>query len=110
MPAFSPGPWSTCSPAVGSVRRNTLECLYAQCSDHSEENRPSSVNVGSRPRDWMTRSYSSGVRPCAAATSSVTLGSAAVTPSPRAHPELSLEEGAVLDQAGEERVEDECPV
>ena len=27
MPAFSPGPWSTCGAWVGSPRRKTRECL-----------------------------------------------------------------------------------
>src|SRR5580765_7604742 len=73
----------------------------------------------------MTRSYSSGVRPWASARASVTLGCAEVTPgSPRHLYRLALtfrersparilsvlEEGAVLDQAAEERVEDERPV
>ena len=42
-PAFSPGPCSTPRPVVGQPPRKTLECLYAQCSDHSAEKRPSSV-------------------------------------------------------------------
>src|ERR1700733_6571742 len=34
---------------------------------------PSSVKVGTRPRIFWTRAYSSGVRPCSAANSAVTL-------------------------------------
>ena len=48
-PAFSPGPWITHGPLVGSVRRWTLEDLYEQCSFHMAEKMPSSVSVGSRP-------------------------------------------------------------
>src|SRR5712692_2337720 len=55
----------------------------------------------------MMRSYSSAVRPCARARSSVTLGSAEVTPAPTLFSlDLALEEGTVLDKAAEERVED----
>src|SRR5262245_42505919 len=105
MPAFSPGPWSTCGPVVGRRRRNTRECLYAQCSDQSAENSPSSVKVGSRSSRRMMRSYSSAVRPWLSASSRVTLGSAPVTPSPSR--QSPLEERAVLDQAAEERMEHE---
>ena len=42
-PAFSPGPWITHGPLVGSVRRCTLEDLYEQCSFHMAEKMPSSV-------------------------------------------------------------------
>src|SRR5215469_12345633 len=111
IPAFSPGPWSTAAPEVGRPRRKTRECLYAQCSDHSALKSPSSVKVGSRPRRRMIRSYSSPVRPEARARSSVTLGSAPVTPSPpHARAPLPLEERAVLDEAAEERVEDQKAV
>src|SRR5687768_1415625 len=59
----------------------------------------------------MMRSYSSAVRPWATASSRVTLGSPQVTPPPiHAAPGLPLEEGAVLDQAAEERLEDQQPV
>src|SRR6266571_9374974 len=54
----------------------------------------------------MIRSYSSAVNPRPRARSSVTFGSAPVNPSPR----LALEEGAVLDEAAEERVEDQQSV
>ena len=43
-PAFSPGPWMTHSPVVGSVRRCTCEDLYEQCSFHIAEKMPSSVS------------------------------------------------------------------
>src|SRR5512145_3411545 len=60
----------------------------------------------------MMRSYSSAVRPWAWASSSVTLGSAAVTPPPpgchvRA---LPLEERAVFDEGAEDRMEDQGAV
>ena len=41
-PAFSPGPWSTCGPVVGSRFRYFLLDLYEQCSDHITEKIPSS--------------------------------------------------------------------
>src|SRR6185437_9676886 len=74
-PAFSPGPWITCGPLVGSVRRWTLEDLYEQCSFHIAEKIPSSVTLGSRPISLRMRSYSSGLSPCSATSSGVTLGS-----------------------------------
>ena len=42
MPAFSPGPWSTCGPFVGRRRRWTRDDLYEQCSDQRAEKSPSS--------------------------------------------------------------------
>ena len=48
-PAFSPGPWITCGPLVGSVRRWTLEDLYEQCSFHIAEKMPSSVSARLAP-------------------------------------------------------------
>ena len=42
-PAFSPGPWMTCGPVVGSVRSHFFEDLYEQCSFHIAEKMPSSV-------------------------------------------------------------------
>ena len=72
-PAFSPGPWITCGPLVGSVRRWTLEDLYEQCSFHIAEKMPSSVSVGSRPIRSSMRWYSSGLRPCSATSSGVIL-------------------------------------
>src|SRR4029453_7683562 len=116
MPAFSPGPWSTCEASVGSPRRNTRECLYAQCSDQSAEKRLSSVKLGSRPSRRMMRSYSSAVRPGLRGSFFVTLGAEPVpppppgTPSPRHADDLPLEERAVLDEAAEEGVEDQKPV
>src|SRR5580765_7383172 len=74
-PAFSPGPWITHGALVGSVRRWTLEDLYEQCSFHIAEKMPSSVIDGSRPINFRIRSYSSGLSPCAATSSGVTLGS-----------------------------------
>src|ERR1700693_6124438 len=78
-PAFSPGPWITCGPLVGSVRRWTLEDLYEQCSFHIAEKMPSSVSDGSRPIRSSTRWYSSGLRPCSATSSGVILGSLEIT-------------------------------
>src|SRR4249920_933699 len=70
-PAFSPGPWITHGPLVGSVRRWTLEDLYEQCSFHIAEKMPSSVSDGSRPISFKMRSYSSGLRPCSAISAGV---------------------------------------
>ena len=42
-PAFSPGPWITRGPVVGSVRSHFFEDLYEQCSFHIAEKMPSSV-------------------------------------------------------------------
>src|SRR5215470_14209606 len=74
-PAFSPGPWITQDALVGSVRRWIFEDLYEQCSFHIAEKMPSSVKVGVRPISLRSRSYSSGLRPCAATSAGVTLGS-----------------------------------
>src|SRR4051794_20547290 len=72
-PAFSPGPCSTCGPVVGSCFRNARELLYEQCSDHIAPNTPISSNVGGRlPRSSTILAYSSAVRPCSAAVSTVT--------------------------------------
>src|SRR5579863_4583652 len=71
-PAFSPGPCTTNFPRVGSRLRCTLLDLYEQCSLHITLKMPSSVMLGSRPRIFWMRAYSSGVRPCSAATSGVT--------------------------------------
>src|SRR5262245_60982617 len=70
-PAFSPGPWITQGALVGSVRRWTFEDLYEQCSFHMAEKMPSSVSDGSRPMSFKTRSYSSGLRPCAATSAAL---------------------------------------
>ena len=78
-PAFSPGPWITHGPLVGSVRRWTLEDLYEQCSFHIAEKMPSSVSVGSRPIRSSMRWYSSGLRPCSATSSGVMRGSLGIT-------------------------------
>src|ERR671934_1842352 len=74
-PAFSPGPWITQGALVGSVRRWIFDDLYEQCSFHIAEKMPSSVKVGVRPISLRRRSYSSGLRPCAATSAGVTLGS-----------------------------------
>jgi hypothetical protein len=42
-PAFSPGPWITLSPVVGSVFSHFFEDLYEQCSFHMADTMPSSV-------------------------------------------------------------------
>src|SRR5262249_19946774 len=65
-PAFSPGPWITWAPLVGSVLSHTRDDLYEQCSLHITEKMPSSVSEGSRPRICKSRWYSSGDRPCSA--------------------------------------------
>src|SRR5262245_34771060 len=57
----------------------------------------------------MTRSYSSRVSPWATATSGVTFGSDPVT-GIRASPTLAAEHCSVLDEASEERVEEEQAV
>src|SRR5580765_5873536 len=65
MPAFSPGPCSTCLLRVGSRFKCTRDDLYEQCSLHITLKMPSSVSVGSRPpRSCLIFSYSSSVRPC----------------------------------------------
>src|SRR5512147_154034 len=70
-PAFSPGPQITHGASVGSFFKWMRELLYEQCSDHITENMPSSVRLGSRPKAWRTRSYSSGLSPCSAMISGV---------------------------------------
>src|SRR5690606_35374521 len=70
-PAFSPGPWMTRGPDVGSVRSHFFEDLYEQCSFHIAEKMPSSVKLGSRPIRSRMRWYSSGLRPCEAISSGV---------------------------------------
>ena len=47
-PAFSPGPATTPSPPVGSVRSSGRELLYEQCSLHMTLNIASSRSFGSR--------------------------------------------------------------
>jgi len=74
-PAFSPGPWMTHGALVGSVRKWIFDDLYEQCSFHIAEKMPSSVKLGSRPISLTRRSYSSGLRPCAATSSGVMGGS-----------------------------------
>src|SRR5687767_1726919 len=60
----------------------------------------------------MMRSYSSAVRPSSRARSRVAFGSAPVTQLPRraGYARSALEEGAVLDEAAEERVEQREPI
>src|SRR4051794_5563109 len=74
-PAFSPGPWITCGPVIGSVLRWIFEDLYEQCSFHIAEKMPSSVIDGARPISLRMRSYSSGLKPCSATSCGVTCGS-----------------------------------
>ena len=47
-PAFSPGPWMTQAPVVGSCFSQTREDLYEQCSDHITLNTPSSAMARAR--------------------------------------------------------------
>jgi hypothetical protein len=61
-PAFSPGPWMTRGPFVGSRERCTRDDLYEQCSLHMTLTTPSSVYEGARPSVSTTRAYSSRVR------------------------------------------------
>src|SRR5207253_3625240 len=62
-------------PVVGNFFNSFREFLYEQCSLHITEKIPSSVKLGSRSRIFLMRSNSSGVRPCCATTSGVTIGS-----------------------------------
>src|ERR1700747_1405530 len=64
------------APVVGNFFSSLLEFLYEQCSLHITEKIPSSVKFGSRPRIFLIRSNSSGVRPCCLMSSGVTAGSA----------------------------------
>src|SRR5881396_620145 len=76
-PAFSsPALTRIFAPVVGNFFSSFLEFLYEQCSLHITEKIPSSVKFGSRPRIFLTRSNSSGVRPCCLTSSGVTTGSA----------------------------------
>src|SRR5438128_11219896 len=61
-------------PVVGSFFSSRREFLYEQCSLHITEKMPSSVKFGSRPRIFLTRSNSSGVRPCSFTSCGVTAG------------------------------------
>src|SRR5207249_12180412 len=63
-------------PVVGNFFSSCFEFLYEQCSLHMTEKIPSSVKFGSRPRIFLARSNSSGVRPCCLTSSGVTVGSA----------------------------------
>src|SRR5947199_4654044 len=75
-PAFSsPALTRMLGPVVGNFFNSFREFLYEQCSLHITEKIPSSVKLGSRSRIFLMRSNSSGVRPCCATTSGVTIGS-----------------------------------
>src|SRR5882724_1519498 len=63
------------APVVGNFFSSLFEFLYEQCSLHITEKMPSSVKFGSRPRIFLMRSNSSGVRPCCLTSSGVTTGS-----------------------------------
>src|SRR5437879_2125570 len=71
IPAFSPGPCSTSLLRVGRRFKCTRDDLYEQCSLHITLKMPNSVNDGSRPREVLIRSYSSGVMPCSSTTAGV---------------------------------------
>src|SRR6266481_8648080 len=71
MPAFSPGPCNTILLRVGSRFKCTRDDLYEQCSLHITLKMPNSVSEGSRPKEALIRSYSSGVMPWSAMTSGV---------------------------------------
>src|SRR5207237_9005093 len=76
-PAFSsPALTKMFGPVVGNFLSSFLEFLYEQCSLHITEKIPSSVKFGSRPRVFLMRSNSSGVRPCSANSLGVRVGSA----------------------------------
>src|SRR6266478_10013975 len=76
-PAFSsPARTRMLGPVVGNFFNSFREFLYEQCSLHITEKIPSSVKLGSRPRIFLIRSNSSGVRPCCSMSSGVTAGSA----------------------------------
>src|SRR5215813_6921431 len=78
MPAFSPGPCTTSLLRVGRRFRCTRDDLYEQCSLHITLKIPSSVSDGSRPKDALIFSYSSGVMPWSATTSGVMAGACVV--------------------------------
>src|SRR5258708_7285866 len=63
-PAFSPGPWMTRGPLVGSRDRWMRDDLYEQCSLHITLNTPSSVYEGVRPSVSTRPLYSSSVMWC----------------------------------------------
>src|SRR5579862_7271767 len=74
-PAFSPGPWMTRGPFVGSRRRCTRLDLYEQCSLHMTLKTPSSAYVGGRPSESSTRAYSASVSLCCLMSAGVIAGS-----------------------------------
>src|SRR3712207_6118168 len=99
-PAFSPGPITTESPSVGSVRSSRFECLYAQCSHHISENIASSTWFGGRRIFSQTRSCSARVR--LSATASGAVGSAAALEGgPGARQCEGLEQREAVDGARE---------
>src|SRR5271165_4974743 len=67
-PAFSPGPWMTRGPLVGSRLRCARLDLYEQCSLHMTLKTPSSAYDGVRPSARHASSYSRSVSLCAAAS------------------------------------------
>src|SRR5213080_195087 len=76
-PAFSsPALTRISGPVVGNFFSSFFEFLYEQCSLHITEKIPNAVKFGSRPRIFLMRSNSSGVRPCCLTSSGVTAGSA----------------------------------
>src|SRR3954469_15879877 len=74
-PAFSPGPWITRGPVVGSRPRCTRDDLYEQCSLHITLSTPSSVYDGVRPSTRTARAYSSSDSLCDRASVRSTSGS-----------------------------------
>jgi len=74
-PAFSPGPWITRGPFVGSLRKCKRLDLYEQCSLCITLNTPSSVNVGSRPSAFRICAHSSSVILCCLRSAGVIGGS-----------------------------------
>src|SRR5437763_5753209 len=63
-------------PLFGNFFSSRREFLEEQCSLHITEKIPSSVKFGSRPRIFLIRANSSGVRPCSSTTLGVIAGSA----------------------------------
>src|SRR5436190_22409009 len=98
-PAFSPGPWMTHGASVGSVRRWMREDLYEQCSFHIAEKMPSSVKLGVRPISLRRRSYSSGLRPCAATSAGVIFGGCPIALLACACLDAGVRVGGVLAEA-----------
>src|SRR4051812_1261812 len=74
-PAFSPGPWMTRGPLVGSRARWTRELLYEQCSLHMTLATPSSEYVGALPKRSSREAYSVVESLCERTSSGVIAGS-----------------------------------